>query len=252
MDDGKRKLAVWTIIVGIPLAVFAIIGMSTAKPSTFSCSRAAQTCTWVHTNAIGWTSSDTFQLADLRNSHMNVHQDPRGRSVPSHVWVVDAGAGYLDLAAVEEGSPLVAEYAAYAKALQRFFDDPARQTFGLTLDPDPGAANAFALLLCIGVGIAIGGFCWRRGSDIRIVVDRESRTVRMRRSPWVREIKPIPFDGLTIETAPFTAYALGEGDRQFLRVTLRSHFKPMFTYKVMAGWNNSEDGVDRMRRALEA
>ena len=157
------------IIGGIALLIFAIVALSTAKPSTFSCSRATKTCTWVHTNAIGWTSTETYPLDQLSNSHMYEHHDPRGRSAPSYVWVVDANPGYLELATAQEGEPIVRDYEAYANALQSFFDDPNRQTYGLTIDADPGEDNAFALLLVLGIGLAIGGFVWRRNMRRELV-----------------------------------------------------------------------------------
>ena len=149
------------IIGGIALLIFAIVALSTAKPSAFSCSRATKTCTWVHTNAIGWTSTDEYPLFELSHSGISVHHDPRHRSPPAYVWRVDLIAGYLDLAATEDRRR-ADELEAYANALQGFINDPARQSYGLTIDPDAGDANGYALLLVIGLGISIGGFVWRR------------------------------------------------------------------------------------------
>lgn len=240
MDASKRRLAIGLVIGSIVVSVFAIIMLATAKPSTFSCSRVTQSCTWVRTNAIGWPSTETFPLASIGNSHI---QTVHNRRSTSHVWEIDAGFGHLALGDADSSS----ELAGYAKGFQAFFDDPTRQTIGVTFEPDNPDLPGYLLIGAIAVLIA--AFLWRAGSDIRIVVDRDSRTVRVRRSPWVlRAVPPVAFEGLTIETERFTAYALGEGDAEFWRVKLVSHFKTVFSYKVRAG----DPDVDRMREALAA
>ena len=248
MEDSRRRLAIGMIVAGLPLFVFAIVMLATARPSSFTCARPSQTCTWVRTNAIGWTSSDTYRLDQLRNSHLEPHHNRRGP--PSYVWVVETEPVNLELGAANSGNPLQYEYEHDAQRLQQFFDDPTRPSFDAMFDPDDmiGAAT----LLVIAFAMLVGGFLWRAGSDIRIVVDRGSRTVRIRRSPWARQPDPIPFDGLTVATEPFTTYVPGEGNQELLRVSLISSGKPAFTYKVRAGWNQSEERVEQIRRALES
>lgn len=140
MDDGKRKLAIGLVLGSLALSIFCIVALATAKPSSFSCSGATKSCTWVHTNAIGLTSTDTYPLWELEESHIVESHSKHGTS---YAWHIRATAGF-----------------------------------------------------------------------------------------------------------PFTTYVMGEGNRDFYRVTIWTYNTPLASWKVPVGWGNRNEDVDRMREVL--
>ena len=244
MDAGKRRLAIALVLGGLALSIFSVVALATAKPSSFSCSGATKTCTWVHTNLIGLTSTDTFPLTELEESHIAQHHAKRGTS---YEWEIRATAGHLDLADVDHAH--MAEYEAYAAAVQKLIDHPTNQTIGITFDPeDP---DVFGCLLIGAIIVFLAAVLWRRGADTRVTFDREARTVRVVQSPWVlRRTQAVPQEGLRIEALPFRAYVMGQGNRDFLRVTIWTYNRPVASWKVPAGRGGRNEDVERMREVL--